>query len=314
MCGGGGSGGYGGRYEGSSAAELARQAEISAERQKYEENVNSYLKDELKNYNTRDSEAINRHLETVQGVIEGEFSVVKLMFGGSISRYTYVNGISDVDVLVVLKSSVTEEMTPKEVIERFAQQLRDRLPSTTIKTGAMAVTVTFSDGHEIQLLPAIETKTGVRISDPQTGQWSNVVRPEKFAQKLTDVNQNCSGRVIPVIKIVKAINSRLPEGDQLRGYHLESMAIKAFENYSGKLNHRDMVMHFYDQCRTLIRSPIYDSTHQSLHVDDYLGAFQSTDRMKRKAVIERIYEKMRKSESQKSVQAWKELVEDGNLS
>ena len=119
-------------------------------------------------------------------------------------------------------------------------------PRTDVSTGKLAVTVRYSDGVEIQILPAIKTKSGIRIPDPKSNGWSRVIRPEKFAEKLTKVNQENQGRVIPAIKLTKGLAARSiqREKDKISGYHLESLAIEAFKNYKGSHDRKRMVNHF----------------------------------------------------------------------
>lgn len=52
----------------------------------------------------------------------------------------------------------------------------------------LAVTVNFGSGHDIKLLQSIKTETGYRIPRPGEYEWSNVIRPSKFAEKLTNGN------------------------------------------------------------------------------------------------------------------------------
>jgi hypothetical protein len=59
------------------------------------------------------------------------------------------------------------------------------LPNTDATAGKLALTVKFSDGYEIQVLPALATKTGIRIAAADGNEWSNVIKPEKFARELT---------------------------------------------------------------------------------------------------------------------------------
>ena len=72
----------------------------------------------------------------------------------------------------------------------------------TGSAGNLAVTVSYSDGTEIQILPAIRTNSGgVRIANPGSNQWSNVARPDDFAKKLAKVNTVRDGRVVPIGKL-----------------------------------------------------------------------------------------------------------------
>ena len=111
-------------------------------------------------------------------------------FGGSISRHTYVDGLSDVDVLLTVNDSSLSGQAPRVVIQKMAELIQKRMPQTKVSKGDLAVTVKYSDNHEIQVLPAIRTKSGVRIANPSRNQWSGVLHPERFAQKLIPVQAN----------------------------------------------------------------------------------------------------------------------------
>ena len=57
------------------------------------------------------------------------------------------------------------------------------MPNTQVWTGNLAVTVKYSDGHEIQLLPAIRTRNGYRIANPTRNEWSGVIHPGEVRSK-----------------------------------------------------------------------------------------------------------------------------------
>ena len=93
----------------------------------------------------------------------------RLLFGGSVAKRTYVDGLSDVDALVLLEGDSLKEMSPEEVRRDFAESLRRALPQGNvqeIREGAIAVTIEYNDGTEIQLLPAVRTADGISISSP----------------------------------------------------------------------------------------------------------------------------------------------------
>ena len=188
---------------GSSPDDLLKRATQEAEKGNYDAQVSAYIQDLLGDYNNRDQEKIQQHLETITDSLTSEGIVnCSLSFGGSIKRHTYIDGFSDIDALAEINDSTLNDKTPSQFLEYFAQRLRDRLPNTNVRVGKLAVTVTF-DGHEIQILPAITTSTGVRIAADKGNQWSNVVHPEKFAEKLTEVNRANNNRVVPVNKTFK---------------------------------------------------------------------------------------------------------------
>ena len=287
------------------AAERTSQAE-------YITKVQAAIGEALKEFNDRDVEGINRHLDLISDAISSftdEECNVRMLFGGSTLKHTYVNGLSDVDALVCLNDTSLANKAPNDVIGHFATVLKERLPKSDISIGDLAVTVKFSDGHELQLLPTIRTAQGFRIASPGNNRWSNVIAPDRFARKLTEVNQSLNNKVVPAIKLVKSINEKLPKQSRLSGYHIESLAIEAFESYSGPRTTYDMVKHFFKEAQTKVLSPILDNTGQSVHVDDYLGAKGSSQRSKASNALENVVGRIERAESTRNVEMWKELIE-----
>ena len=246
-----------------------------------DDEINGCLRDQLRDYNNRNVEAINRHLRGLRDALEIEDDdVVRPLFGGSVSKHTYVAGLSDVDVLAIVNDSSLSGQTPADVIALMKQRITQRLPRTTVTAGDLAVTVKYADGTEMQLLPAIRTKSGVRIADPGTNTWSNVVHPDRFGQKLTQINQRNDQKVIPAIKLEKGLIAHTvrSDRDRISGYHVESLAIEAFRNYGGPYDLKSMVRHFNNFASQEVLKPINDPTGQSRHVDDYMGPANSERR------------------------------------
>lgn len=289
--------------------ELLRQADKGADISAYNSEVNSLLQDALKTYNERDTNAIRTHIDVLREAIERDIEgTVDLVFGGSVRKHTYVNGLSDIDALVLVHKTSLERSSPQEVLNYFASQIRQRLPNTDVSVGKLAVTVRYSDRCELQLLPALKTATGFKIaSSLSEGQWSNVVRPDAFARKLTSINQTCAGRVVPVIKLFKvAVKEVFPKNLKLSGYHAESLAIEAFERYEGSRAYKDMLIHLCRTASNLVKAPIRDRTGQSLHVDDYLGSQDSQDRLRVSSYLGRLAKRMETADKQQSIETWQE--------
>lgn len=311
----GGSGGSSGWSSSSSEAgieNLMKQASNSADSSTYNSEVNQLLQEALKNYNDRDVEAVNKHLDVLKKTINKEIKdSVKLIFGGSVPKHTFINGLSDIDTLVLVNKTSLQNKSPQEALDYFARQIQQRLPNTDVSIGRLAVTVRYSDGCEIQLLPAIKTATGYKIADSLSSEkWSKVVRPKAFSQKLTAVNKACAGKVVPVIKLFKAaVKEVLPQSSKLSGYHAESLAIEAFKNYKGSKTYKDMLTHLCHSASERVKEPIKDKTGQSLHVDDYLGAKNSTDRNQVSACLGRLAKKMGKADKLNYKGEWEKLFE-----
>lgn len=309
-------GGSGGSYSWSSNSsseeinQLLGRAGESTDTSSYISEVNSLLQSVLKDFNDRDAEATQRHLDVLKKAIESEIeneNSVDLLFGGSIRKNTFINGLSDVDTLVLVNNTSLEKSSPQEVLDYFAQRIQQRLPNTHVSVGKLAVTVRYSDGQEIQILPAIRTASGLRISNPETGKWSNVVRPDSFACKLTAVNQKFSGKVVPTIKLFKAVvKDILPKDLKISGYHAESLAIEAFKSYQGSRTYKDMLTHLCREATNLVKLPVKDKTGQSLHVDDSLGEANSQARTRISAYLARLTKKIETGDKLKSIEKWLE--------
>lgn len=243
--------------------------------------MNEFINNLLKKVNDRDVNTINTHLETIKKALEKDIEgSIDLYFGGSIKKYTYVNGLSDIDMLVKLNDTSLQNKTPKEVLRYFESRLRERLPKTKIKVGTLAVTVTFSSGNEIQILPSVKRGSGYKIATADGSKWSNIVKPDKFTEKLTRVNKHNGNKLIPIIKVLKLINENQKKSNQLKGYHIESLAIKSFEKYNGRQDYYSMLSHFCQSIKNDVLYKIVDRTGQSRHVDEYLGENNSIDRQR----------------------------------
>jgi hypothetical protein len=135
--------------KGTKPKDLITDAISEGERTSYEAEINAFLQNLLADYNDRDIDAIRKHLETILEALEkeGVITIVSLLYGGSISKHTYVDGLSDVDVLAVLDKSELEGKTPDEILDYFRTRLEEHLPFTEIVKGKLAITIRFKDGQ-----------------------------------------------------------------------------------------------------------------------------------------------------------------------
>lgn len=303
----GGSGGRG--FRSSSSNEIKRWTDrIQNESDLAEHNnrVNEVLGDLLAQYNSRDVDLIGNRLQQIADSLEESLDgTLDLRFGGSIAKHTYIDGISDVDALVILKPSDLEGSTATDVIEYFREILHQELSYVDeVRSGQLAVTVTFPDEMEIQLLPAVRAGEGFRIPASSGEGWSPIIRPDAFSTELTEQNQASGQRVVPVVKLAKGAFEHLPGSLKPSGYHVEALAIEAFRNYSGAYNFKEMLQHFFEQGSRLVLRPISDSTGQSIRVDDYLGAPDSRERQSLSGRMERISRRMANADRVTSSDDW----------
>ena len=166
-----------------------------------EDRFNEYCENLLVQYKRRNGKAVTRHLNGLCNILSHDDDhVVQTKFGGSVQKGTFVTGLSDVDVLLIVNQSSLKNKPPSKVIAYVGDTIQRRLPKNPVNKGKLAVTVGYADESEIQILPAIRTTDGFRIADPGSTKWSNVAHPERFAERLIRVNNARGGRVVPVIK------------------------------------------------------------------------------------------------------------------
>jgi len=310
----GGSGGgvFGGHYNPEKHKKIIRESREQTQDRQFETNVNGMIGELLAEYQ-RNTDVTTEHLSEIKEIIEEDIGgTLELRFGGSVSKHTYVEGLSDVDVLVVIDKSELTGASPEEVLSYIRTKLEgENLRNVKdIHTGILAVTVNFKDGEKIQLLPAVKKYEGYKIPDQNGQNWSNVIRPDKFAAKLTQINQDNRGKVVPIVKLAKDIISQLPKDQQLSGYHVESLAIEVFKNYNGPNTHKAMLRYFFENSKDLVKSPIKDRTNQSIHVDDYLGNEKSQKRMRTSYSLDRISRKMRTADEIGSIEEWEKIIRE----
>jgi hypothetical protein len=306
----GGSGGY---FSGRSPDTLRRLVERQESKTRdaaFLTELAGVLSELLGGYNARDSITANDRLEELKvalsDTMDGSFDS---FFGGSVAKHTYVDGLSDVDSLFLINDSSLDGKPPAQVLERMRSVISKCVGDDgVVSHGRMAVTVEYDDGMMLQILPAIKERDGhVRVpSSRDPGRWSKI-DPVGFNQALTRANSECSGKLVPTIKLAKAIIASLPENQRLSGYHVESLAISAFRNYDGEKTTTAMLPHFFAKARDAVLSPIRDRSGQSVHVDGYLGQGNSEARVAASHNLGRIERKMRNATNAESVPQWRAL-------
>jgi len=289
--------------------EFQKQIRERVEQQKLDADVNSFLRSELLDANDRNADLVNTRIAEIEAALGDQVDEFDdLRFGGSIAKHTYVEGISDTDLLVVIDEGSLSDQSPDDFHRDFETCLRKSLVASDIKeirVGKLAVTIEYRDGAEIQLLPAIRRGDLISIPTADGSAWQHGIDPKAFTDKLTRANKAQGGVLVPVIKLAKEIlASQVPGNRQPSGYHVEALALKAFDGYDGPRTPKAMLQRFFDESSKNIMSPLGDVTGQSNAIDGDLGPAGSRVRNRISAELSNIAEKMRSSGS---VEAWMKL-------
>ena len=302
--GGGGGGGYFGSQSPEDIREALRREEQTTENQTFETQVSEEIGNLLSEYNDRDREAVRHTLDRVTKALSEDLEGTPItpIFGGSVRKHTYVDGISDVDALLVLKDESLRDLLPPKVLNYFEGKIEDEFPGASVKRDKMSVSLAFDD-VALQMLPAIRKGKHLYIPSASGEEWSKI-SPEAFLRKLSEANARNQDKVVPTIKMVKGINDTFPEKQKLTGYHVESLAIEAFKEYSGPTNTKAMIERFFDFAKNAVLSPIRDSTGQSVHVDGYAGPKRSECRRLMAQNLDRVARRIKNANANHSIEKW----------
>lgn len=309
---GGSGGGSSFRLNPSEIDRLREDALRRLEQRRLDGQINALLQHELAEINDRDTETVNQRLDQIEEALRDEIDGFdRVLFGGSVAKHTYVDGLSDIDSLVILEESTVGSRTPKQMRSQFRDILARQLNMAdvaTIETGRMAVTVNYRDGTQIQILPAVQRGDEQAISSASGDTWVSI-NPREFSDRLAQLNKEKGGAVIPAIKLAKAIlASQLPEEARPTGYHIEALAVAAFEQYEGARTPKATTEHFFASASRNVLRPVPDITGQSRHVDDSLGGADSAERRTLARALGRMEKAMRTATS---VADWRSLLSDG---
>ncbi|MEP7288605.1 MAG: CBASS oligonucleotide cyclase [Chloroflexota bacterium] len=255
--------------------ELVEQAEADTQDRASSTDIERIIDDKLSEINDHDYEAIDRHRTQIENKLSETYEGVEsVQYGGSHSRHTDVSGLSDIDILAPMGQVADTPASSKQAIERLADVLRERYPNSKIETGHMAVTVHFSDGIEIQVLPAFKVGSDrFKIPDPNSTGWVETC-PTAFAKKLTDANRQYNNLVVPIIKVAKYLCDA--HNVPVSSYHLENMIVESLSHYSGRLNQHEMLQHVINQAKSQVLHRVPDPCGQS---NDAAGALSPTERI-----------------------------------
>lgn len=278
-------------------------------KEEFESKVAEIINNLLKNYNDRDTNKIQNRLEEIRNIIEKDIEgTFDFKYGGSVSKHTYVDGLSDIDSLIILNKTELMDKSPEKVRDFLLSKLKKNLSSIkNISKGTLAVTVAFKDGMTIQLLPAVKVKDGFKIPSYDGKEWSKI-NPKGFTDQLYKTNQKQGGKAVPAIKIIKSINAQFKQDRRMTGYHVESLAIEVFKSYNGQQTTKALITCFFDKAKELVLSSIRDKTGQSLHVDDYLGAKNSESRKAISYQLDVISKKIKSADNIGSEKQWEEIL------
>lgn len=236
----------------------------------YQEKLPDEVLDEAaKKARSRDAEKQMEYRDDVRAAINKDIDgSVDIEYGGSVSKSTYVDGISDLDCRVSINGTSLEKKSPEQIKRYFKDRIKSSCPNVkSAKVGKLGVSVIFKDGTKMQYIPIIKMKHGYKLSHGNS--WSNVIRENKFKRDFTRTNKKCGGNLYPLVRLIKRQNASLPKSQQLSGHNIEALANKIFKHYpdSASRNLTDMMGYYYKHAEREVLHRTRDRTGQASFVD-----------------------------------------------
>ena len=90
----------------------------------------------------------------------------------------------------------------------------------------------------------------------------------------------------------------------MKGYHVEALAVEIFQGYQGEQTKKAMLEYFFLRASEMVRKPIKELSGQSQYVDDYLGDSGSVERENVSMELKRISDGLAKADKNFSVDDW----------
>jgi hypothetical protein len=112
-------------------ASLVRKAEDATSIAEFEAKLSGILGELLATCNDRDVEQVQKRLEQIKVAIADKIDgSVDHLFGGSVAKHTYVDGLSDIDSILFVNGTKLSSALPQKSLEVIADALRRKLSNS----------------------------------------------------------------------------------------------------------------------------------------------------------------------------------------
>lgn len=166
----------------------------------------------LANLKVSDAEQIKSRRDILTKVLNKEFRDLdsnkshRIMVG-SWGRHTSINGVSDLDMIYILPSSLKAEYLGKkgylEVLERTKKAISARYPRTKIKLDRLVVVVQFQN-YKFEIQPCFENSDGsFSYPDKSDESWKRT-DPRSEIAAMQEINNNTRGSARALCRLTRA--------------------------------------------------------------------------------------------------------------
>jgi len=215
---------------------------------------------------TSETASAKQHLSTIKTRLETVFELSSCRATGSFTRGTSIRGSSDIDLFPVFrKTNFTWGgilISSTRALENVRQQLLKRYPNTTLGRDVTAITISFSDGQVVDVVPALfdsmyQGKWPIYLIPDGIGGWMQTA-PSLYDAYIAQANTQSGGKLRYVAQMMKYWRECRSPRIPLSSFHIEMVlategVCKGIKSYSDCV--RDLLRSLTNrECRA-IRDP-----------------------------------------------------------
>ncbi|TMQ07565.1 MAG: nucleotidyltransferase [Deltaproteobacteria bacterium] len=182
---------------------------------------------------------------------------------GSYARHTALHPLDDVDIVFVIDPSAWQSLLgkwlgvlphPEKLLQSFARAIRDRYEGSTVRVQTRSVGLKMHH-LDIDAVPAVahpKNPDWIRIPCRRTAGWI-ATAPKIHSAEATAINKRLGGRFLPLVRLLKAWNEGQPSATSLKGFAVETLAVKLFSSvsYSSLVEGLSLFFDFVTWCGNL---------------------------------------------------------------
>jgi len=172
-----------------------------------------------------------QHASQIKTRLSDSFRLKKLFSAGSFPRQTYIRNSSDIDLFAVLARDDLRwggaYVTSSTALDNVRKDLEGRYPHSTVYRDVHAIVVSFSDGVQVDVVPAIfhgmSPKNWPIYKMPDgAGGWMQA-SPEIHAQYIKRADDKSGGKLRRVAQLMKFWRECRSPRIPLSSFHIEML-------------------------------------------------------------------------------------------
>ncbi|SON61730.1 hypothetical protein MSIMFI_03248 [Mycobacterium simulans] len=189
----------------------------------------------LTNLKVDNNDTIAARRDEITKVLNKEFrdldgSTNNQLMVGSYGRFTAIRGISDLDMLYILPSSLWDrykgENGPSDVLSRASTAIQARYPNTSVKVDRLVVVVTFQS-FTFEVQPVFEQEDdSFKYPDTKTKSWK-VTKPREEIKEVSTYDGITNGNLRKLCKMARAWKNK--HGVVMGGLLMDTLAYNFFQ-------------------------------------------------------------------------------------